>query len=49
MSIAPPAGAADRLRAAGVAFADHGDLLRFSFHLYTVSEDVDRALTAIAG
>jgi len=49
VSIAPPAGAADRLRAAGVAFADHGDLLRFSFYLYTVTDDVDRALTAIAG
>jgi selenocysteine lyase/cysteine desulfurase len=28
-------------------FADHGDLLRFSFHLYTTESDVDRALEAL--
>ncbi len=49
VSIAPPAGGADRLRAAGVAFADHGDLLRFSFHLYTEARGVDRAVSALRG
>jgi selenocysteine lyase/cysteine desulfurase len=49
VSISAAAGAADRLRAAGVAFADHGELLRFSFHLYTSADDVDRALSALAG
>ena len=47
VSIPPAPGAAERLRAAGVMFADHGDLLRFSFHLYTTEADVDRALEAI--
>jgi selenocysteine lyase/cysteine desulfurase len=47
VSVPPAPGAADRLRAAGVMFADHGDLLRFSFHLYTTDRDVDRALEAI--
>ena len=47
VSIPPARGAAERLRAAGVMFADHGDLLRFSFHLYTTADDVDRALEAL--
>jgi selenocysteine lyase/cysteine desulfurase len=46
VSIPPPPGAADRLRAAGVMFAGY-DLLRFSFHLYTSEADVDRALEAL--
>jgi selenocysteine lyase/cysteine desulfurase len=37
-----------RLDAAGVRFAGRGGLARFSFHLYTTEEDVDRALEAIA-
>jgi selenocysteine lyase/cysteine desulfurase len=37
----------ERLRDAGVMFADHGDLLRFSFHLYTTPDDVDRASAAL--
>ena len=40
---------AERLRAARVMFSDHGDTLRFSFHLYTTEADVERALEAIAG
>jgi selenocysteine lyase/cysteine desulfurase len=40
---------AERLGAARVMFSDHGDTLRFSFHLYTTEDDVDRALDAIAG
>ena len=47
VSIAPPNGARERLGAAGVMYADHGDLLRFSFHLYTVEEHVDRALVEL--
>jgi selenocysteine lyase/cysteine desulfurase len=47
VSIPPSEGDADRLTAAGVMFADHGDLLRFSFHLYTTERDVDRALSAL--
>jgi selenocysteine lyase/cysteine desulfurase len=47
VSIPPRAGDTDRLRAAGVMFADHGDLLRFSFHLYTSVADVDQALEAL--
>ena len=47
VSIPPAPGAAERLRSAGVMFADHGDLLRFSFHLYTTERDVDRALEAL--
>lgn len=39
----------ERLGAASVMFSDHGDTLRFSFHLYTTEADVDRALEAIAG
>jgi selenocysteine lyase/cysteine desulfurase len=49
VSVPPGEGARDRLGAAGVIYADHGDLLRFSFHLYTVEADVDRALEAMAG
>jgi selenocysteine lyase/cysteine desulfurase len=49
VSIEPGDGAADRLRAAGIAFADHGDLLRFSFHLYTTDADVDLAVSALRG
>jgi selenocysteine lyase/cysteine desulfurase len=44
VSVPPANGARGRLDAAGVMYADHGDLLRFSFHLYTTSEHVDRAL-----
>jgi selenocysteine lyase/cysteine desulfurase len=44
VSIEPPNGARERLGSAGVMYADHGDLLRFSFHLYTTPEHVDRAL-----
>jgi selenocysteine lyase/cysteine desulfurase len=47
VSIRTGGGDVERLRAAGVMFADHGDLLRFSFHLYTGEADVDRALTAL--
>ena len=44
VSVAPANGARGRLDSAGVMYADHGDLLRFSFHLYTTPEHVDRAL-----
>jgi selenocysteine lyase/cysteine desulfurase len=44
VSVPPANGALRRLDAAGVMYADHGDLLRFSFHLYTTPEHVDRAL-----
>jgi selenocysteine lyase/cysteine desulfurase len=47
VSVPPAPGAVDALRDAGVMFADHGDLLRFSFHLYTTPDDVDRALAAL--
>jgi selenocysteine lyase/cysteine desulfurase len=39
-------GAEDALRRAGVRYAGY-DLLRFSFHLYTETADVDRALEAL--
>jgi selenocysteine lyase/cysteine desulfurase len=48
VSVAPANGARGRLDDAGVLYADHGELLRFSFHLYTTEEHVDRALTALA-
>jgi selenocysteine lyase/cysteine desulfurase len=44
VSVAPANGARERLDAAGVMYADHGDVLRFSFHLYTTPEHVDRAI-----
>jgi selenocysteine lyase/cysteine desulfurase len=44
VSVAPANGALRRLDEAGVMYANHGDLLRFSFHLYTTPEHVDRAL-----
>jgi selenocysteine lyase/cysteine desulfurase len=47
VSVAPANGARGELDAAGVMYADHGDLLRFSFHLYTTEEHVDRALCSI--
>jgi selenocysteine lyase/cysteine desulfurase len=47
VSVPPAPGAVDALRDAGVMFADHGDLLRFSFHLYTTPDDVDRALSVL--
>jgi selenocysteine lyase/cysteine desulfurase len=46
--VSMPAGAQERLDSAGVMYADHGELLRFSFHLYTTAADVDRALEALA-
>jgi selenocysteine lyase/cysteine desulfurase len=46
VSVAPPDGARGRLDDAGVLYADHGDLLRFSFHLYTTEEHVDRAISS---
>jgi selenocysteine lyase/cysteine desulfurase len=49
VSVAPPDGARGRLDDAGVMYADHGDVLRFSFHLYTTEEHVDRALWSIVG
>jgi selenocysteine lyase/cysteine desulfurase len=48
VSVAPSNGARGELDAAGVMYADHGDLLRFSFHLYTTEEHVDRALRSLA-
>jgi selenocysteine lyase/cysteine desulfurase len=47
VSLPPGRGDVERLRDAGVMFADHGDLLRFSFHLYTTPDDVDRASAAL--
>ncbi len=38
---------ADRLRAARVVASSRGDSLRFSPHLYTVEEDVERTLTCL--
>lgn len=49
VAIPEPPGAADRLAAAGVQYANVGGLARFSFHLYTVEEHVDRALSALVG
>jgi selenocysteine lyase/cysteine desulfurase len=49
VSVPPPDGARERLGAAGVMYADHGDLLRFSFHLYTSEADVDAAVSAWVG
>jgi selenocysteine lyase/cysteine desulfurase len=46
VSVAPSNGARGKLDAAGVMYADHGDLLRFSFHLYTTDEHVDRAISS---
>jgi selenocysteine lyase/cysteine desulfurase len=42
-------GAAERLAAAGVQYANVGGRARFSFHLYNVENDVDRALDALRG
>jgi selenocysteine lyase/cysteine desulfurase len=47
VSVAPPNGARAELDAAGVMYADHGDVLRFSFHLYTTEEHVDRAISSL--
>jgi selenocysteine lyase/cysteine desulfurase len=47
VSVPPRDGVRARLDAARVLYADHGDLLRFSFHLYTGEGDVDRALEAL--
>ncbi|MGW4772311.1 aminotransferase class V-fold PLP-dependent enzyme [Nocardia sp. NPDC004278] len=45
----PGAGdAAARLEAAGIITSARGGGLRFSFHLYNSTDDVDRALTALA-
>jgi selenocysteine lyase/cysteine desulfurase len=50
IAAAPPGDATrERLDAAGVMYADHGDLLRFSFHLYTTEADVDAAVSAWVG
>jgi selenocysteine lyase/cysteine desulfurase len=49
VAVPPRAGCVSRLADAGVMFADHGDLLRFSFHLYNVDHDVDLALTCLRG
>ncbi|HEX5622620.1 MAG TPA: aminotransferase class V-fold PLP-dependent enzyme [Solirubrobacteraceae bacterium] len=49
VSVAPPNGARGELDAAGVMYADHGDVLRFSFHLYTTAEHVDRAVSSFLG
>jgi selenocysteine lyase/cysteine desulfurase len=48
VSVAPSNGARGDLDAAGVMYADHGDLLRFSFHLYTTDEHVDRAISSFS-
>jgi selenocysteine lyase/cysteine desulfurase len=40
---------ADRLRAARVVASSRGDSLRFSPHLYTVEEDIDRTLACLDG
>ena len=48
VSVAPPNGARGELDAAGVMYADHGELLRFSFHLYTTEEHVDRAISSFS-
>jgi selenocysteine lyase/cysteine desulfurase len=49
VSVPPPDGARERLEAARVMYADHGSLLRFSFHLYTSEADVGAAISAMAG
>jgi selenocysteine lyase/cysteine desulfurase len=49
VSVAPSNGARGELDAAGVMYADHGELLRFSFHLYTTEEHVDRAISSFLG
>jgi selenocysteine lyase/cysteine desulfurase len=47
VSLDVPAGADERLRAAGVAAAGRGGRMRFAFHLSTSEADVDRALSAL--
>ena len=41
------AQAADRLRAARVVASSRGDSIRFSPHLYTVEEDIERTLACL--
>jgi selenocysteine lyase/cysteine desulfurase len=41
--------AAGRLERAGIRAATRAGSVRASFHLYTTEEDVDAALTALAG
>jgi selenocysteine lyase/cysteine desulfurase len=48
VSVALDEAAGERLRAAGVMAAGRGGGLRFSFHLSTTPEDVDRALEVLA-
>jgi selenocysteine lyase/cysteine desulfurase len=47
VSVAASGGVRERLDAAGVMFADHGERLRFSFHLYSTEEHVDRAVDPV--
>jgi selenocysteine lyase/cysteine desulfurase len=47
VSVDLPAGAAERLGEGGVMAAGRAGRMRFSFHLYTTEEDVDRALSLI--
>jgi selenocysteine lyase/cysteine desulfurase len=47
VSLDLPEATGERLREAGIMAAGRGGLLRFSFHLYTTSADVDRALEVL--
>jgi selenocysteine lyase/cysteine desulfurase len=49
VSVALPADAAGRLRAAGIRFTVMDGRVRVAFHLYTTEADVDAALAAIHG
>jgi selenocysteine lyase/cysteine desulfurase len=49
VAVPPGDGVRERLDAARVMYADHGSLLRFSFHLYTTGADVDAAVSAWVG
>jgi selenocysteine lyase/cysteine desulfurase len=49
VSVALPAAAAERMRAAGIRFTVMDGRVRVAFHLYTTEADVDSALAAIRG
>ncbi|WP_084723375.1 aminotransferase class V-fold PLP-dependent enzyme [Streptomonospora alba] len=48
VSLPLPPGSAERLARAGVVAAERAGRMRFSFHLSTTPDDVDRAVEAIA-
>ncbi|MDA8369689.1 MAG: aminotransferase class V-fold PLP-dependent enzyme [Nocardiopsaceae bacterium] len=48
VSVALPSGAAARLRERGVVASERAGRVRFSFHVSTAADDVDRALDALS-